>query len=796
MFQNNLKIAWRNLVRHKTFSLINVFGLAISIAAFLLMALYIENELSFDRFHTNASRIVRVADDKQTPNIVLRSAASSAPVGPAMAADFPEVKEAVRLLGTEGLYKYNDRIFEERRVFFADPNVFRVFSFDLVSGNSKTALNEPMSLVLTQTAAARYFGKESALGKVMLVDEKPMEVTGVLKDLPENSHLQFDFLLSISTAMQKGSGYDWLFTNWYSNNGYTYLLLAENANRESLAAKLPAFDARHQKKGSTTSHHYALEKLTDIYLRSDRDNQAGKTGNLTNIIIFSVIAVFILLIACINFINLSTARATARAKEVGIKKVSGAGKGQMIVQFLFESFLTTFIALGIAVAMVAISLPVFNGFSGKSMLAAFFAPLHLLVLFCLLVLIGLLSGSYPAFILSSFKPVNALKGKIFASAGSISIRKGLVVFQFAVSVVLIICSVVVYNQLDFLLKHDLGFKTRQTMVINFEGDDQVINKMTRIRQELQSLPGVKSMTASSNVPGDLKSGDWSMDFAKGVGDTIKTEFPVYLADDSFLKQYGISMIAGRNLSLLVPADTMESILMNETAARKLGYASPEAALGLKAGMYPSDGKVVGVFKDFHFESLQKEVRPLVIRMIPGMYRRISVEMNTGNLKATVAGIENKWKQLVPERPIEYSFLDENFNQQYEAEIKFGQVFAAFTLLAIFVACLGLFGLALYSVQQRSKEIGIRKVLGASVQSIAMLVSKDFLKLVLIACIVGFPISGWMMSKWLQEYAYRIELGWPVFLFAGVTACLVALVTVGYQSIKAAIVNPVKSLKAN
>ncbi|MEO5890551.1 MAG: ABC transporter permease [Ferruginibacter sp.] len=795
MIIHHFKFAVRNIARSKTYSAINIAGLAISLTAFILMALYIENELSFDRFNANADRIYRVADDKQAPDITLHSAASSAPVAPALQQDFPEIKEAVRLINTESLVKYASSYFEERGIFFADANLFKVFSFKLKKGNPDNALKEPGSIVLTSATAEKYFGNNEPLGKLLTVDGKSMKVTGIMENVPANSHLQFDLLISMATAQQNGSGYDWLFTNWYSNNFYTYILLPAKYDVNKLTSRLEDFDKRHQEVDSKTIHHYSLEKLTDIYLRSDRDEQVGKTGNLTNLYIFSVIAFFILLIACVNFINLSTARAGVRAKEVAVKKVTGASRGQMIVQFFSESFLMTTLSLLLAIALVYAILPAFNAFSDKKLAIDLLSPTHLTTLVALFLGIGFISGSYPAFILSGFKPIAALKGKVSMDSWSTGIRKGLVVFQFGVSVILIVCSLVVYTQMQYLQRHDLGFNPSQTMVINFEGDRKVQQQIKIIKQRLSQIPGIQSITASSNVPGDASAGGWSMDFAKKSGDTIHTEFPVYLTDYTFLDQYHIPVVAGRALSEQYAADSVESMIINETALNKLGFNSPGEAIGVNVDMYPSSGKITGVFKDFNFESLQKKITPLVMRVMPSKFRLLSLQMNTANIKQTIAEIEKQWKLLAPERPLEYSFLNDNFNKQYQAEIKFGQVFTIFASLAVFIACLGLFGLALFSMQQRTKEIGIRKVLGAGVPGIVALLSRDFLKPVMTAFLIASPIAWYFMNKWLQDFAYRINISSWIFVITALLAVTITMITVSFQAIKAAMANPVRSLRA-
>lgn len=794
MTRTVIKLAFKSLVRTKVFSAINISGLVVSLTAFTLMALYIENEFSYDKFNKNSRNIYRVVDDKQTNALLQHAAGSPGPLAPALINDFPQVKQAVRFIGSEGLIKYSEKLFEERGIYIADPGVFKVFDLPMIKGDPNTALVAPMSIVLTENEAAKYFGKADALGKTLLLDGKNMKVTGVIKNVPANSHITFDFLVSMATAKMKDSGYDWLFTNWYSNNFYTYILLADGYDPARLTAQFDAFANRNKANTAETKHHYSLEKLTAIYLHSDRENQAGKTGNITNLYIFSIVAIFILLIACVNFINLSTARSAERAKEIAVKKVNGVSRSQLVWQFLIESFLMTGIALLIAISAAYLLMPAFNVFAGKSISFNLLSPVHLTAFFIILITIGLLSGSYPAFILSGFDPIAALKGNLRSSVWSIVIRKGLVIFQFAISIILIISSIVVYRQLAFMQKHDLGFMPSQTLVINFEGDGSVQKKYRLIKSELARISGVQSVTASSNVPGMVGEYGWSMDFAKKTGDTIHTEMPVFLTDFNFMKQYNIPMAAGRDLSAQFAADTVESMIINETALQKLGFNNADEAIGVKVGMYPTDGRIIGVYKDFNFRSLQKPIEPLAIRVLPNKFRLFSVKINTANVRQTIADIEKVWKNLVVQRPIEYSFLNESFDRQYQSEIKFGQLFGVFTVLAISIACFGLFGLALFSIKQRTKEIGIRKVVGATVTQIAVLLSIDFIRLVVIALLIASPVALLIMSRWMQSFAYRTNISWFVFLIGGSIAIMVALLTISYQAIRAASANPVKSLR--
>jgi putative ABC transport system permease protein len=788
------KEAWRNFVRTPTFSFLNVFGFAIGLTAFVLMALYIEDELSFDTFLPNASHIYRIADDKKTPNAQFRNAESAAPVAPALLAEFAEVKAAVRLKQTEGLVRYNDKIFEERNIMFADADFFKVFQFNMQSGDPLNALRDPSTVVLTASTARKYFGDTNPLGKSIDVDKQPMTITGIVQDVPSNSHIQFDFLISMETARQN-SGYSWMFTNWYSDLFYTYILVQDKQDIHRLAAKMPAFDARHREAGSTTVHQYAFERLDQIYLHSDRNGQIGKTGSISRLWIFSIVAIFILLLACVNFINLATARAASRAKEVAVKKISGAARGTIMTQFFSESLITCAVAFIISLACVSLLLPAFNNFSGKAVGDKLFSWSHLATAGLFLLCISLVSGFYPALLLSRFKAVNALKGYAPISSRSVSTRKALVVFQFSISCILIVCSLVVYTQMKYVQEHDLGFASGQTMVINFEGDPDVQQRLTALRESLLQIPGVAAVSAASSVPGDGNGGGWSMDVPITGRDTIHTEMPVYSIDYNYLSQLKIDVVAGRALSQEYAADSVSSMLINETAARTLGFVNPKDVIGTKVGMYPKDATIVGVVKDFNVKSLQQAIAPLAMRVLPFNFRRLLITLKGGEVSSGIASIEATWKKMIPFRPIDYSFLNETFNRQYAAEQKFGQVFTMFTFIAIVIACVGLFGLALFSVHQRTKEIGVRKVLGATVLTIVYTLTRDFMRLVLIAAVIALPIGYYAMQQWLQTFAYRTPFNWWIFAVAVCSALGIALLTIAWHTINAARANPVKSLRS-
>ena len=671
---------------------------------------------------------------------------------------------------------------------------FEVFSFNILKGESQRALSEPLSAVLSENRAKLYFGEEDPIGKMLNIDNIPVQVTAVVEDIPFNSHLQFDILLSMSTAQLEDSGYAWLFDNWYTNTGYTYLLLEDRFDPDQLRAKLPAFDQRHARSGESVTHHYELEPLKEIYLHSKRQEQIGATGSATRLYIFAGIALFILMLACINFVNLSTARAAERSKEVGIKKSAGASRVQLSVQFLTESFVTVFLAMVLALFCVEMVLPAFNTFTAKYLSLNLLEPSTALVLISLFFTVVLLAGAYPAFVLSGFNPAKSLKGPQIPTGLFFGIRKLLVVFQFVVSVVLIVGSMVVYLQLQFFQNYELGFNRSQTMIINFSGNNDISSKYRILKEELKRISGVQQVTLSSNIPGDRATGTWSMKFVKQNGDTIRSELPIYLTDEDFLSQYGIKMIAGRTFNPIAKQESAE-MLINESAVNKLGLSNPKEAIGMEVGMYPNKAMVVGVVKDFHYESLQKSIAPLTFRQNPPFFKYFSIALNTLGLNNTISEIQKLWDQNSPKQAMDYSFLDESFNQQYISEIRFGQVVNMFCLLAILIACLGLFGLVLFSVQQRTREIGIRKVLGASVRNITALLSEEFLWLVLVASLVAIPIAWWGMDHWLRDFAYRIEMEAWVFIFAILIVLMLALLTISVQSIRAALANPADSLRS-
>jgi putative ABC transport system permease protein len=799
MLQNYLTVAWRNLKRHKGYAFINVAGLGVGMACCLLITLYVRHELSYDRYHVQAGQIYRVLQafrngvqtESQPPAPEEFQVWGNAPVGPALAADFPEIRKMVRFTSHQSLLlQHGERRFQEEDLLFMDSTAFEVFSWKMLAGNPRLALVAPNSIVLTQSTARKYFGDRNPIGQTLRVEnQESLTVTGLMEDVPSNSHFTFNGLISMSTFRKWRSE---IFGWWGYVDFYTYLLVQPGTDIGSMAAKVPGFLKQHNP--GNKGYAVAFEPMTDAYLYSRAGRQPGATGSLANVYIFASIAVFILVIACINFMNLSTARSVERAKEVGVRKAVGARQAGLMGQFLTESVLLSLLAAVLALGLAYSVLPALGALSGKKFTAASLlswkaAPL----LAVAAVVVGVLAGCYPAWVLARFRPVHVLKGSFRSSPRGVALRKGLVVFQFGLSMALITGTLVVFSQLDYLRTRDLGFQQDQMLVIDFGGDPEVLNKLETIKSVLADQPSVLSVAASRSVPGDFIPNAYTeIQVADGA---MQGESPLlYEVDVDFIPHMGIRMKAGRAFSRTFPADTANSLLLNESAAKQFGYANPADVIGKRFSQWGREGTVIGVVKNFNFRSLHTQVEPLALRLEPRSSGRLSLRIKPGNVQGTVAGIEKQWQQLVPQRPFVYTFLDESFNRQYQADLRFGQVFGVFAGLAIFIACLGLFGLATFTAGQRTKEISIRKVLGASVGSIVGLLSRDFIRLVLLATLIATPVAWYAMNRWLAHFPYRVPVGPGVFVLAGTVALLVALVPIGWQSAKASLVNPVKWLR--
>lgn len=793
MIKNYLKIAFRNLWKHKGFSIINILGLAVGMTACFLIFMYVKFELSYDKFNKNFGQIYRLNTDIKSPNEVLHWSSASAPMGPALQADYPEVKANTRIFATSFLIESKNEKFQENNISFADPSIFKIFTLPFIAGDAVTALKQPFSVVLTETTAKKYFGSENALGKTLKLDSKhPATVTGVIKDVPLNSHFSFDMLISAST-MEKLRLID--MKEWGNFSNYTYLLITDANNAVKLQTKIPSFLIKHisedqRKRGY--NYDLFVEPLKDVYL--DNLRSAPVNGNLSNVYIFSIIAIFILLIACINFINLTTARATERAKEVGIRKVIGAGKNQLATQFLGESIIICLIAFLFSVLLSILLLPLFNQLSGKIISHNIVEHNYIFILFAIALVIGFAAGIYPALVLTNFSITSVLKGRFNASVKGILLRKSLVIIQFTISIVLIVGTIIVYNQLNYMQNQSLGFKKDQMVVLDFNGDSTVQSTRESIKSELKQIPGVMSVSGSSTTPGNGTSVAYT-EVESRSGKMLPMNLNLYAVDYDFISQYSLKILAGRAFSAAFPTDSTQAIVVNETTAKNLGYASPADAIGKHFLQWGRKGQIIGVVKDFHFESLQQTVKPLDLRIDPRSIGVFTLQIKGGNISNTIAALKSKWNTLVPQRPFTYSFLDESFNKQYLTEERFGKLFMYFAVLAIMISCLGLLGLASYSTLQRTREIGIRKVLGATIPGIVNMLSKEFILLVFIAAIIAFPIAWFGMHNWLNDFAYRINIGWWVFAVAGIIAFMIAITTVSFQAIRAALANPVKSLKS-
>jgi putative ABC transport system permease protein len=795
MFTNYLKIAMRNIFRHKSFSLINIAGLAVGMGCCLLIFLYVQSELSYDRFHEKADRIYGLVNDVRFPTGVTKTAYTSAFPGPTMAEAFPEITSMTRLARAREsfVFIHQTQLFEERNLLYADSTLLEIFSFPLVWGNPQTALKAPFSLVLKQSTARKYFGDANPLGQVLTAnDNQSYTVTGVLADLPKNSHLQFDGLISMATAQQTGTFY---FQDRLDLRFATYFLLRAGVEKAALEAKFPDYVERligDLQRANNFFYQFRLVPLADMYLNSEYCGN-GLRGSWTNVVTFSAIALFTLAIACINFMNLATARSLLRAREVGVRKAIGAQRLQVAWQFLGESTLLCLIALAAAVFTAWLFLPIFNALSGNALeMTALLAPSYVLGLLGVGIVVGILAGIYPALALSRFNPVAVLKGRFISSAHGARLRQGLVVLQFAISVILIVGTAIVYKQIHFMQQQNPGFRTEQMLVVNFKGDKNVRQQIDAIKTELRKIPGVAGATASWMVPG---AGRPEALARVEVPDGTRREImmPVYPVDTDFLPLYNLQIIAGRNFSPDFATDAKEAFIVNETAVRELGYAAPQEIVGKSFYEWGQEGRVIGVVKDFHYTSLHEKIRPMnfLLGSIPDY---LTLRLSGENLQQTMAEVESAWQRLAPQRPFDYRFLDEAFGAQYRAEQRFNRIVGSFSLLAIFIACLGLFGLASFAAERRIKEIGIRKVLGATVPNVIGLLSKDFVTLVLLANLLAWPVAWYAMQNWLQNFAYRVDIGWWVFVLAGGLAFVIALLTVSAQAIRAALANPVEALR--
>jgi len=805
MIRNYIKTAFRSLMKNKGFTFINVFGLALGLAVCMLIVFYVADELSYDHYNTKIDRIYRVGNDVKFNGNVVSTAVAPAPLAATLLNTFPEVEQAVRFMqvGSFHVKKGNQEI-QEDNITYADPSVFAVFTLPMIQGSPATALTESKSIVITESTAKKYFNSINVVGKIMVFQGADnYKITGVIRDIPKQSHFRFDFFISMATVSESKD------VTWLSSNFQTYILLKKGADYKKIENSLPQLVKTYVGTQLQSVVHlsyseflksgnylkFIMTPLKDIHLKSDRTAEMGKNGNILYIYMFSAVAIFILLIACVNFMNLSTARSSNRAREVGVRKVLGSPRKYLIAQFLSESIMVTFVATLIALLAARALLPLFNQMSGKDLIISAHSLIWLIpALLALILVIGCLAGSYPAFYLSAFQPIDVLKGKLSTGFKGGLFRSFLVVFQFSISIFLIIGTLVIYNQLKYIQNKDIGYNRDHVLIVknvSFLGQQSKIFK-----QEIKQMPGVINATfGDTPTNGSSNSGSIFKSATLEASSGLLTQ--QWQVDENYINTLGMKLSAGRNFSNQMSTDST-AVIINESAARLLGFTKPIDKLLYR----PQDdyGKIVkiyhiiGVVKDFNFKSLRDNIEPLLLK---NEYNNsvLSIHISSNNIPALLSHVENKWKEFSPNQQFNYSFMDQDFEATYRSEQRMGTISITFTSFAIIIACLGLFGLAAYAAEQRTKEIGIRKVLGANVSVIVAMLSKDFIKLVLISIVIASPFAWWFMQKWLQSFVYRQDMQWWVIAVAGFGAILIAFITISFQSIKAALSDPVNSLRS-
>ena len=806
MLRNYLKTALRNLWKNKGFSAINIVGLAIGLATCLLILIYVMDELGYDRYNVNADRIYRLDGEIKFGGNHFILAVAPAPTGPAMLRDFPEVEKEMRFRGYGGItVKKGGQNIREDAVIHADSTLFDVFTLPVLAGNPHTALMQPRTVVITEKIAKKYFNETQVVGKNLIINDSiPYKVTAVIRDLPAQSHFHFDFYISLAESNEAKND------EWLSNNFNTYVLLRKGTDPHKLEAKFHRMIVKYIgpmlqsavktslddffKSGSYVG--FSLTPLTSIHLHSNKTAELEANGNIQYVYIFSAIALFILLIACVNFMNLSTARSSNRSKEIGVRKVLGSLRVNLITQFMIESVLISFISMLLALGLAWLLLPIFNDLAAKQMSIGLFSrPWLAPAILALVLVVGTLAGSYPAFFLSAFQPIAVLKGSVAAGFKRSWLRNSLVVFQFGISIFLIVGTAVIYRQLGYIRNRSLGFNREQVLIV--QNTYALGDRIRAYKDDMLKVPGVEGATMTGFLPTSDYRNDNAFFFTPDIDPKKAISMQNWSVDENYLPVLGIKLAAGRNFSKEFQTDS-SGVVINEAAVRLMGVGDPVGRklynLDDLKTKHVTEYHIVGVVKDFNFNSLRQVVTPMGL-FLKEERGKIALRIHTPDLKRVVAQVEQAWQKMVPGQQFSYVFMDDEFNSIYKSEQRMGGISLSFSLLAIFIACLGLFGLAAYAAEQRTREIGIRKVLGATVGGIVQLLSKDFLKLVLVSAVITFPLAWWAMSHWLQDFAYRITIGWDVFALAAVLAVGIALVTVSFQAVRAALANPVKSLRS-
>ncbi|MFT3823671.1 MAG: ABC transporter permease [Chitinophagaceae bacterium] len=796
MFRNYIKTAYRNLKKNKGFTLINVLGLSVGLATCFLIVLYVTDELSYDKYNVNADRLYRITVNAKLNDNEASYAGSEKPLKEELAA-FPQIEKMTRIIPKSNLFitskkfsvKKGNTNIEEKNIAFTESSLFDVFTLPMIEGSPATSLNEPHSAVITESMAKKYFDTEHAVGKVLTINDTSLyKVTGVIRDIPSQSHFNYDFLLSYNSIPE------YSLNGWGYSGVHQYVVLKPGSNIHQLENDIRSIAVKNYPASMTQGGNYlnyTLTPVTDLHLRSRSQYELSQGGNIQYVYIFSVIAAFILLIACVNFMNLSTARSSGRAKEVGVRKVLGSQRKSLIAQFLTESMLVTVIAAIIAVVIAALALPLFNELAAKHLSLNTGSLKWLLpALAGTVLIVGLLAGSYPAFFLSAFRPISVLKGRASTGFKGSFLRNFLVVFQFSISIFLIVSTIVIYKQLNYIHNKSLGFDRSQVLVVK---NVNVLGRQAPVfREELKALTGVTNVTMSSYTPTGEERNITGMfpQLPIDIKQDVLSEF--WPVDENYLGTMGIQLVAGRNFSGQMPTDST-GLIVNEAFVKRFGFKDPLNKPIYRNSIGIQTFHIVGVMKDFHFSSLKDEIKPVAL-ILDEDRGAISMRVKTAQLASLINIVENKWKAFSPHQAFSYSFMDQDFDATYRSEQRMGKLFITFSTLAIFIACLGLLGLAAYAAEQRTKEIGIRKVLGANVPDIAGMLSKDFVKLVLIAIVIGSPLAWYSMNQWLQNFAYRTPMQWWMIALAAIITLIIAIATISFQSIKAAFANPVKALK--
>ncbi|HEY9006497.1 ABC transporter permease [Ohtaekwangia sp.] len=784
MIKNYLLIAIRNIFRNKLFSTVNILGLAFGIGSALLIFLWVNDELGVDKFHAHSDRLYRVMENQTYSDGRMYTFQSTpGPMAPFIKDKFPEIEKATRWTWQmTQLFQYQDKSFYNEG-FYVDQDFIEMFSFPFVAGDVKTALKEKNSIVISETMAKRYFGDDDPMGKILTLNtQTAFTVTGVVKDIGKNSSIQFQYLLPFQSFFDENKS--WL-DQWGNNNIRTFLLLAEGTDAAAFAKKLKGEIKEHEKESNV---ELFIQPFGEAYLYNEFENGIQSGGRIEFVRIFFIVAVFVLVIACINFMNLSTAQATKRAKEVGLRKVIGAVPSQLFRQFMGESFITVFVSALIAMLLVYLLIPVFNNIIGKSLSLNLLDAKTLLIFIAIIITTAFVAGSYPALFISEFKPVQVLKGQLKSGSRAAIFRKGLVVVQFTFSIFLIISTVVVFRQMSFMEDRDIGFDRTNLFSVWLEGD--IPKKYETFRTRLMTEPGIESVTASSQLPIDVGNSTSNLQW-EGKDENERILFSNMDVDYEFIQTMRMQMAEGRPFDRSLVTDT-NNYIVNEKAAAKFGFKNGTAGQDLT--MWEKKGKIIGVVKNFNFGSLHSEIEPLVIRVNAGWRNCLLVRAKANETEAAIRSVEKLWKEYAPAYPFKYSFLNQDWEQFYKAEGQRGKVFNTLAILSIFISCLGLFGLSAFSAERRTKELGIRKAMGATVPGLVQLMSREFTMLVLIAACIGCPLGWYFMDKWLQAYAYHVEVGYITLIAATLVCLAISMITISYHSIKVAATNPIKSLR--